>query len=181
MAALDKKQIRKIAIQRRLALSKEEWQSKSAQITETFLHSSFFDINSTLGIYMPIKQEVNTLILLEYCFKQHKSLAIPKVLGNEMKFFYIESMDDVEIGAFHVLEPKITDKIADDIETLVVPLVAFSEDKNRIGYGKGYYDRYLKAHQLKTIGFAFENQKFEFTKENHDIPLDHIITEVKIY
>ena len=178
MVALDKKTIRQEMIQKRRALSKEEWQNKSMQILDTLLSSSFFC--GPIGIYMDIKQEVWTGPLLDHCLKHHIPVAIPKVEKDGLVFYYIHSYDEFEEGTFHVLEPT-THTLAKDLKTLIVPLVAFNDTLDRIGYGKGYYDQYLNQHEVKTIGIAFEFQKASFKKETHDHPLNHIITEVKIY
>lgn len=177
---LDKKRIRQTKVKQRLSLSLEEYQSYSSMIMETLLNSSFFDQEKPLGIYVPIKQEVNTLPLIQSFLEKGISIALPKVEKDEMVFYYIENLDQLATGTFGVMEPQ-SQCVADSLSTLIVPLVAFNEKKERIGYGKGYYDRYLEKHPLMSIGVAFDFQKESFEGEVYDQPLDYIISEKKVY
>ena len=177
---MDKKTIRQAMIKQRLALNEEEYQSYSLKIIESLLTSSFFNKEKPLGIYMTIRHEVDTLHLICSLLEMGIRVALPKVEQDGMHFYYIDSLDQLSLGAFGVMEPP-SDDLAEDLSTLIVPLVAFNEKKERIGYGKGYYDRYIEQYHPQTIGIAFEFQKREFVGETHDQPLDYIITEKRIY
>ncbi len=177
---MDKKEIRQTMIKRRMMLDEEEYQLNSLKIIEKFLTSSFFYNDAPLGIYVPIKKEVNTLPLIKSLLEKNISIALPKVGRDNMYFYEINCLEDLELGSFNIYEPKsICKKIYPNV--LIVPLVAFNRHKERIGYGKGYYDRYISTYHPVTIGFAFECQCCDFIKENHDQALDYIISEKAIY
>lgn len=177
---MDKKIIRQAMIKQRLAVHEEEYQSYSLKIIESLLTSSFFNMEQPLGIYMPIRQEVDTLHLIHYLLVSGSRVALPKVEPDGMHFYYIDHLDQLVLGTFGVMEPQ-SNHLAENLSTLIVPLVAFNEKKERIGYGKGYYDRYIEKYHPRTIGIAFDFQKQEFAGETHDQPLDYIITEKRIY
>lgn len=177
---MDKKTIRQAMIKQRLALNEEEYQLYSLKIIESFLTSSFFNKEKPLGIYMTIRHEVDTLHLIHTLLEKGKRIALPKVEQDGMHFYYIDSLDQLSLGTFGVMEPQ-SHRLAEDLSTLIVPLVAFNEKKERIGYGMGYYDRYIEKYHPQTIGIAFDFQKQEFVGETHDQPLDYIITEKRIY
>lgn len=177
---MDKKSIRAKMIERRLALSKEEYQAKSKAIVATLLRSSFFDKTKPLGLYASMRQEVDTWVLIEQLLKAGVKLALPRVEGDDMEFYYIDDIKSLSPSRFGVMEPVARYK-ATDLCLLVTPLVAFNKNKERIGYGKGYYDRYIEKYHPQTIGIAFDLQKEAFEVEAHDQPLDYIITETKVY
>ena len=177
---MDKKIIRQAMIKQRLALNEEEYQSYSLKIIESLLASSFFNKEKPLGIYMTIRHEVDTLYLIRNLLEMGVRIALPKIEEDGMHFYYIDSLERLVLGTFGVMEPQ-GDHLAKDLSTLIVPLVAFNEKKERIGYGKGYYDRYIAQYHPQTIGIAFDFQKQEFVGETHDQPLDYIITEKRIY
>ena len=100
-----------------------------------------------------------------------------------MSFYRIDSLADTAPGVFGVLEPLTNELVSpDEFDVMIVPLVAFDERCGRIGYGGGYYDRYLPFTHCPSIGLAFERQRIDDTMpEVHDHALDMIITETSIY
>lgn len=179
MAALDKRQIRNILKQRRLAMSVEEVSKKSEAITLRLIQSSFFKQAKTIGIYLDIQNEVMTSKIIEYCLTHQKNVCVPKVIGDEMTFYQIKSLNDLSLGTFNILEPT-TSKIVNEIDLMLVPLLGYNQNKNRIGYGKGFYDRYFKKYPCLSAGLAYSSQEADFKEESHDIALDYIINEDKI-
>ena len=141
----------------------------------------------TLFVYVDCKHETETSDLIRRAWADGKSVAVPRVLGQEMKFFYIHSLEtDLEDGYFGIREPyekEPADEAADRPGSLMVmPGVAFDEARHRIGYGGGFYDRYLEAHPgLDTIALAFEFQvKEEVPFEPFDILPGKIVTEKRV-
>lgn len=117
-------------------------------------------------------------------WKDGKTIAVPKVFGEIMKYYAITSYDDPEDGYFGIREPKhaeLPEIIAGD-GLMILPGVAFDEERHRIGYGGGFYDRYLEAHpRMQKIAFAFEFQMFEEVPfEEFDRKPEKIITEKRI-
>lgn len=173
-----KQELRKQARVQRSLLSDEERVMKSNEIVDQIV--PLLEGKKTIGIYIPMKDEVDVTSLMFL----YPTLGVPKVRNqDDIDFFLIHGVEELEVGTFSILEPTSTIWMApEDFDTIIVPLVAFDEDKNRIGQGKGYYDRYLTQTKAIKIGVAFEAQKVEsFKAEEHDVLLDYIVTEDKIY
>ena len=128
-----------------------------------------------LFTYVDYNKEVRTITLIKDALKIGKKVAVPKVYSvnvteegktsKYMKFHYISSLDDLKEGFRGIKEPSEELPVADidsDKAIMVMPVVAFDEDKNRVGYGGGVYDRYLSTHNvIKKIGVAYEEQKVD--------------------
>ena len=130
-----------------------------------------------VALYKAYGSEVCVDALFHSC-----DYALPKVLNDTTIQFY-EPTSSYQVGAFSILEPT-SEHIVDSsvFDVIVIPLVAFDERGNRLGHGKGYYDRYLQHTKAIKIGVAFEVQKLEtIPVDSHDIALDMIVTEKKIY
>lgn len=99
-----------------------------------------------------------------------------------MDFYEIKSLDDLKSGVYGLQEPIGKNPIKPkELTCMVMPLVGFNESGQRIGQGKGYYDKYLKQCECLKVGLAFEWQKIDFEAETHDIDADMIITESHVY
>lgn len=172
-----KQVLRNQALSERKKLSLTNRIDKSNTIVNQLL--PYLKDKKVIGIYMPMREEVDISSLLF----MYPTLSIPKVRNNkEMDFFMISSANDVKEGVFQVLEPT-TNVWVDpkQLDAIIVPIVAFDQHKNRIGYGKGYYDRYLKQTTALKIGVAFDCQWVDdIDEEKTDVRLDIIITESKI-
>ena len=136
-----------------------------------------------IGGYYPYNHEVNTLKILEKFEKLNYQISLPKIKKNfQMDFFKWSVKDLLSINKYGIPEP-ITDKIVYP-NILLVPLIAFDKHLNRIGYGGGFYDRYLervkKIKNIMTIGLAYSFQKVQKIPVNkYDIKLDFIVTNEK--
>lgn len=173
-----KNELRKQALKKRSLLTDDDRVMKSNDIVDNVI--PLLKDKKTIGIYIPMKDEVDVTSLMFL----YSSLGVPKVRNQEeIDFFLIHNVNELKEGTFQILEPTSTIWIApDDFDAIVVPLVAFDSNKNRIGYGKGYYDRYLKQTKAVKIGVAFEVQKVAaFEIGEQDVALDYIVTENKIY
>lgn len=137
-------------------------------------------INSceTILIYVSYNYEVDTLKIIKY-FLNKKKVAVPKICENEMKFYYINSFNDLSIGKYGILEPTTKEEVNDFNNAIcITPGICFNKDGYRIGYGKGYYDRFFDKHNLYKIGLCYKEclitNKFN---SNFDKKVDEIITE----
>lgn len=134
-----------------------------------------------IGGYYPYNYELNIMPILENFEKKNFLISLPKIKKNsQMDFFYWSTKDPLNINKYGIPEPKSSKVRYPDI--LLVPLVAFDKDFNRVGYGGGYYDRYIKKikkiKKLITIGLAYSFQKVKKIPINdNDIQLDFVITE----
>ena len=174
----------KSKIRKRLLKIRMQNNSKNLSIDVKYLSSILRKnktIGKTIGAYYPYNYEIDVIKILENFEKKNYKISLPKIKKNfQMDFFHWSTKDVLEINKFGIPEPT-SDKILYP-EILLVPLVAFDNNLNRIGYGGGYYDRYIKkAKKIKktlTIGLAYSFQKVKKIQINkHDIKLDFIITE----
>jgi 5-formyltetrahydrofolate cyclo-ligase len=130
---------------------------------------------------MPIRNEVDVRLLLEPARSDGKLVYLPKVLPEDyMEFYSYTENTSLISGAYNILEPDSKDVLVPDSDTLIImPGAVFSKDRERIGYGGGYYDRYLAAHpECKTVAVAYDFQILEqIPYEEHDICPDLVVSE----
>lgn len=138
----------------------------------------------TLLIYVSKKQEVETTRLIESAWEDGKEVAVPKVSDNhkDMRFITIDSFDRLKEGYFHVLEPEYGMEYDDPNPLVIMPGVAFDLSCHRVGYGKGFYDRFLKRHpDYKKIALSFDFSLLkEVPHDENDIDPDLIVTDRRI-
>ena len=136
-----------------------------------------------VAIYYPSNYEVNTIQLFNI-LKKLKGLktSIPQLSKRKMKFVKWNSTQPLKVNSFGFLDPASTATVSCP-DLIIVPLLAFDRFKNRLGYGKGYYDRFLgKNKNILTIGIAFSFQKFNKIKTSkYDVKLNYILTEKGIF
>lgn len=157
-----KKQIRARQKHKRESLSFEQTQRFSEEICQKISRQPIFLQAETLCFYYPLGKEVNLLPLAQKALDAGKKAAFPRVEGKNMEFYEITSLENFQEGSFHVMEP-VGGKLAAEQNALVfVPGLGFDARGNRIGYGGGYYDRYLARHpQYMKIGTAYAIQLVE--------------------
>lgn len=184
-----KRDIRKQMLCARDRLTDREWETYSDRITEQVVSHPLFVQAKEIWCYVSMGKEVCTEQILVSAWRAGKRIAVPKVTGKrEMKFYYIESLNDLETGAFGILEPKEEKKGADccleksDL-LMLVPGVSFDPAGRRIGYGGGFYDTYLqKIEGCHTFGLAFEVQMADqIPAEAHDIRMEYVMTEKRCW
>lgn len=130
-------------------------------------------------IYVSFGSEVDTINLIKYFLKINKLVAVPKVIDSKvMKFYFINSLNDLEKGYFDILEPTTNNEVTDFSNSIcIVPAICYDKANNRIGYGKGYYDLFLRNHNIKTLGLIYKKLVIEnIPITDLDIKIDYIIT-----
>ncbi len=125
-----------------------------------------------------MKDEVETNRIIEWCFRHHKQIAVPKTVHPTLEFYLIQSMDELKEGTFGVKEPFTNQRIdIQEIQCMIVPLSAFDNQLHRTGYGAGYYDSVLTNIMLK-VGIAYSCQEVDtITVDPWDVSLNQVITE----
>lgn len=179
-----KQDIRKRILARRSAMSEEEWSEKSCLIAKRVIEHAFFLCAEEIYCYIDCRREAGTRAILRKAWELGKKIAVPRVNGSEMEFYYVQSLEELEEGYFHIPEPKKSCPLAEGEHVLVIlPGAAFDKSRSRIGYGKGFYDRYLEKHAgYRTMAAAFEFQVLDgIPSDRHDIRPEIIVTEEKIY
>lgn len=196
-----KKQLRKQMLSVRDAMLPEERAKKSNCIAKRFLRSELYQNCDRIFCYVSFRSEVDTKELIMHMISDGKKVAVPRVDGKNMHFYEITGLLDCREGQFGILEPiegleeavpdcifnsknsdnKSSDTgsiIATNRDLMIVPGSAFTLQRDRIGYGGGYYDRFLENYPLKTIGFFFDCQKADVIPCNqYDKKLSYILTE----
>ena len=178
-----KADIRKSVLEKRNCLDKQEWEEKSSIIFEKVISHPIFLKSEEVYCYIDFRNEVGTRKLIEACWSFGKKLAVPRIEGHSMKFYYISSWEDISKGHWGIIEPHTESLAEGENVCVVMPGAVFDKKRNRIGYGRGYYDSYLHKHlEYKRIALAFELQmEDEIPAEEHDILPNIIITEEQIY
>lgn len=180
-----KSEIRKTTIQKRLMLSEEAVCEKSNLITQKVLELQEYHLADTVFCYVDFRNEVQTRAIIEASWMRGKRVAVPKVEGDVMKFYQVRDWSDLKAGYMGILEPS---EACEEVRVeqgnclMIMPGVAFDERRNRIGYGGGYYDKYLaQTTGIYKVAIAFEEQVYpELPCEEHDLRPDIIVTEKRI-
>lgn len=162
---------RKECIERRKSLLQEQREKKEKAIVKKLLPF----LKGNIATYVPIKGEVN---VFDICL-QKGNVYLPKMIENYELEFIPYSGNLVE-GTFQTQEPIGTACDPNDLDVIIVPMVSFC-GLHRKGYGKGYYDRYLQKTNALKIGVAFDVQEEEFEPQSHDVDMDILITESKLW
>lgn len=182
----DKASIRKIVLSRRNALSVEIRKVKDLKIKEKILALPEFRAAHKILLYASFRSEVDTLDLLKYCVDYGKIIVLPKVDRNndELTLYRIEDMNEVVAGYMGIPEPQVhagRRMPVEEMDLIIVPGVAFDGHCNRLGYGKGFYDKLLTRGAKAKIAIAYEEQIVEYIpSEPYDIKMDKIITDKRI-
>lgn len=183
---MEKKDIRKQIFAQRAKVSEAFVQQQSTLIAEKIFALPQFLGASCIYVYMDYNKEASTRAIIEEAWRLGKKVAAPKVFGEDMRYFYIYSYEDVAPGYFNIPEPdekRNLEEAADEDALLLVPGVAFDKDRHRCGYGKGFYDRYLSRHtQHVTVAMALDFQVGEqVPADAHDICPQILVTPTAIY
>lgn len=180
-----KSMIRRALLTKRRALEKSQTHQKSMQICENIRKMQEFKAAPVIYGYIPVRGEVDVLPLIEEGFRQKKRIALPRCLDRQghMAFFEIQSFEDLVPGTFQIPEPREGLRHLEVSEGLMlVPGVGFDMQCGRLGYGGGYYDRFIGAVPcVSYIAPAYGLQLVDILPvEEHDARVDVIVTEERI-
>ena len=176
---VEKEVLRKKYIElRKSIINKEE---KSNNIFLNLIDLSAFKNSNIIGIYCSMIDEVDTYRIIKYCLLDDKEVLVPKLNNNgTMNFYKIDDLNELSIkNKFGISEP-ISNIKQDNMDLIVVPGICFDSKLNRVGFGKGYYDKYLMNRDIYKIGLCFDWQVLDsdFINVNkYDIPMDIVVTD----
>ena len=178
-----KKRIRQEIFSRRKAASREQIREDSRKIFETVRALPEYREASSVYAYMDCRNEVMTRAFIRKAWEDGKQVAVPRVEGKEMRFWLIRSFDELAEGYYGIQEPLPLRPAADESALMIVPGVAFDRERHRIGYGGGFYDRYLSRHTgHTTVAVAFSFQLMDgLPAEPTDILPEILVTEEMVY
>lgn len=183
---MPKSSLRSQLLLQRRALSNEIWQTSSRAAQLNLLSLDEYADAGCVALYAPTHNETDTKMILAAAFKEGKRVLYPAVCGNEMVFRPVKPVDKLQEGAFGISEPCPTgiDHQADEADLIVVPGVAFDVLGHRIGYGKGFYDRFLhnpacRAH-LVGLCHDFQLTRGMIKTDPHDIHMGILVSDKRI-
>jgi 5-formyltetrahydrofolate cyclo-ligase len=175
-------------LQKRNSLSVPQIISKSKLIQEKLIGSIEFIESKSIGIYLPIGSEVQTNTIIRNALESEKIVLLPRVVLNDLHYFVIDKLDfeqDLfDVNKFGIKEPKKNSVKLEFIDLLIVPGIVFDYQGYRIGYGYGYYDRFMVEEKFsKSIGLAYDFQVMKnlIPKFEYDKKIDILITESRIH
>lgn len=179
---MDKKEIRKIVKLKKSKLSNREVLVYSHKVCEKFLAQDFYKNAAVIYPYLAYNTEIVTDEIIEQAWRDGKKVAVPKVLDDGlMEFYYIDSFDVISEGYCGIPEPDGGIVAKDEKVLILMPGLAFDREHNRIGYGGGFYDRYLERYadtDFVKVSLAYDFQIFDKLEvEEHDQKIDAVITE----
>ena len=172
-----KSELRKQVLQEMKAIPREQKQAMDQVLTEHFLHYLFYQEAKTIATYLSFPHEFQTQELIEQAQKDGKKVLIPKTYPKGRMDFVVYDPQQLVKTSFGLLEPEGELTVIDScqIDLIHVPGLVFTTEDYRIGYGGGYYDRYLIGYKGHTISTLYPFQIQEFIPDDHDIPVQEVL------
>jgi len=169
-------------LEKRDSTSYDLMKISSQQIHQKLKRIQEFASAKSIGSYYPIGSEVLTQDIMQDAISQGKEICLPKVIGNDLIFKKIDDLSNLEKGNFDIMEPKDNCPVLEKLDVILVPTVAISRSGFRLGYGYGYYDRFLAEKNLVTIALTYTKQIVKLIPHSDtDIKIDWIVTEDEFF
>ena len=174
-----KAELRKKILQEMKALSQEQKQAIDQALTERLLQHPFYQEGKVIATYLSFPHEFQTQKLIEQALKDGKKVLIPKTYPKGRMDFVVYDPQQLVKTSFGLLEPQGDLEVVDasQIDLIHVPGLAFTTKGYRIGYGGGYYDRYLEQFTGHTLSTVYHYQVQDFIPEKHDIPVEEVLID----
>ena len=175
---MDKTALRQLIREKKRAMTQQQILLRSERLAELFIATQAYQEARTIYGYLPYNQEVRTVPILERAIQDGKRVAVPKVYGDTMRFIYLEDFSKVEKSSFGIPEPVADAPVAEDETALVLmPGIAFTQKGDRMGYGGGFYDRFLAEEpNHPTVALCYDFQILDsLPTEEYDIPVDMVL------
>ncbi|MFB5611210.1 MAG: 5-formyltetrahydrofolate cyclo-ligase [Nitrosopumilaceae archaeon] len=178
----EKSSLRKVLLEKRDATSEDLMKIASRQIHRNLKKISEFRLAKSIGMYYPIGSEVPTQDIIQEALSNGKEILLPKVVEKELEFRKIKDFSDLEKGSFEILEPKDGCPVSEKLDVIIVPTVGISRDGFRLGYGYGFYDRFLSKRKAVTISLTYAKQVVKSVpSSDDDARIDWIVTEDEFF
>ena len=176
-----KKALRDLLLERRDNTSHDLLKIASKKIQKKLDKIFAFKNAKKIGVYYPIGSEIFTQDIIQELLSKGKEVFLPKVMGKGMEFRKIIDFSSLEPGNFDIMEPKEECPVDNNLDVILVPTVGISQTGVRLGYGYGFYDRFLAKNKTVAISMTLEKQIIKnIPKSEHDIIMDWIVTEDKM-
>jgi 5-formyltetrahydrofolate cyclo-ligase len=177
----DKPRLRTHLLERRDGLSHDFMTIASKQIQKNLKKIEAFRNAEKVACYYSIGSEVKTLDTIQQMISEGRTLALPRVVDDDLVFCAVKSFEELQKGEFGIMEPRKNCPIVDEFDIILVPAVAMMRTGQRLGYGRGYYDRFLSKH--RTTAIALEYSKLVVRNIPHtegDVPIQWVVTEDEV-
>ena len=174
-----KSELRKQVLQDMKAIPREQKQAMDQTLTERFLKHPFYQEAKVIATYLSFPHEFQTQELIEQALRDGKKVLIPKTYPKGRMDFVVYDPQQLVKTSFGLLEPQGDLEVVEpsQIDLIHVPGLAFTTEGYRIGYGGGYYDRYLEHFSSHTLSTVYPCQIRDFSPENHDIPVQEVLID----
>jgi 5-formyltetrahydrofolate cyclo-ligase len=177
----ERKSLRNLLLEKRDNTSFDFMKIASEKIQKRLKKINAYRDAQKIGVYYPIGSEVLTQDIIQELLSNGKDVFLPKVIGKKMEFRKISNFSSLEKGSFDIMEPKDDCQTDNSLDVVLVPTVGISPVGVRLGYGHGFYDKFLAEHKTATISLTLEKQIVKnIPKSEHDIIINWIITEDRI-
>ena len=176
---MDKTALRAVIRAKKQALTTAQIEKTSAALAEMLYAHPYWQEAKTVCGYLSYNQEVRTGPILRRALSEGKTVAVPKIMDGEMRFVVLDDLENVAEGYRGIPEPVAGEPVCNDETALVLlPGLAFDAAGNRLGYGGGFYDRYLAAHRgHKTVALCYDFQMVaKLPTEEFDVPADVVLS-----
>ena len=177
----EKKSLRKLLLQKRENTSSDFLKIASGKIQKKLKKIKEFRDAQKIGAYYPIGNEVQTNEIIQELLSSGKEVFLPKTVDKEMEFRKIKDFASLEKGNFDIMEPKDSCEKDNELDILLVPTVGISVEGIRLGYGHGFYDKFLAQHKTVTVSLVMEKQIVKkIPSSKHDVSIDWIVSEDRV-
>jgi len=178
---IQKAALRKHLLEKRDATSAELREISSERIHQNLKRITSFTNSQNIACYFPIGSEIDTHNIMLDMLEQDKNLLLPRIVNNNLEFCIVPNLEKLEKGSFEIMEPRDSCKKAEKINCVLIPTVGVSKSGVRLGYGNGYYDKFLSTTNAVKISLTYSKQIVKSVPSNtHDIKIDWIVTENEI-
>lgn len=182
---MDKQELRKILLEKRRNIPKEKKAKYDKVISEKIIGSDYFKKAEQVLVFASTDEEFDTRYITQRCRAEHKRVFYPLCLDRDgnMEFLKVDCVEDLELGSYNLLEPKRTCKKYKPKENdlVIVPALSVDKNKHRIGYGKGYYDRFLKNFNGVSICPCYSEMYAEnLPADEYDIKVSYVATDKEV-
>ncbi|MEQ0488139.1 5-formyltetrahydrofolate cyclo-ligase [Anaerococcus murdochii] len=176
-----KSEFRRFFLNLRREMDQSLIKEKSGKIIENLLASDFYKNSQNIFVYVSKNKEIETHDFIKKAIAEGKRIYVPKIIDHKMLAAKLDDISDLEAGAFDIPTSNSLEFIKDP-DLTICPGLSFDDDKNRLGYGGGFYDKFLSENQTTKIGLMIsEFRSIKIPADPWDIKMDFIITEDKIF
>lgn len=178
---IDKKDLRKLYKATRNSFSANEKNCFDSRILTFLINSDIYRNAQNILAYVSVNSEVDTINIINRCLSDRKNVAVPYCFGKEMKFLFVNSLDDLSDGEFGIptADPEKCELVSDFNNSLcIVPGLSFDVNGNRLGYGGGFYDRFLAETPVDTVGLCYGRcLTRSIPSDEYDVIIRYVLTE----